>query len=513
MNETDPGQTDDQTEAVSAVETHISFVFMTATRAYKLLKPLRTGFLDHEDLDRRLAAVTREYELNRRLAPDVYLGTSDLHEHGQVTDRMLVMRRLPSARRLSNLVDDPEFLEHLRQIARTVAAFHASVDAIDESYTMASASGLMSLWASSFDDIEPSVGDVIERDEFERVNRLATEYLAHADELFEQRRRSGMVRDVHGDLTAGDIYVLDDGPRILDCIAFDDDYRISDVLADIAFLVMDVERLSGPAAAAALMRWYCEFSGEHHPGSLAHHYVAYRAHVRAKVALLRARQGDADASDLARSLHTQALDHLELGQRRMVLVGGGPGTGKSTLARMIADRLDWSVIDSDTLRKDLRGVDHDDHDVEQHPDLYDDATTDATYAQLCEHAAALLRAGESVVLDATWSDSAQRAAAHEVAQRHGAELSEIECQLDPETARHRIAERRRRERSASDATSDMVSAMAEHRHPWPAAARIDTSGPPDDVAAEAVRSIADRFPSRERFGSPPLTDPASASAS
>lgn len=489
-------------DAVLAIETHISTVFFTATRAYKLLKPLRTGFLDHVDVDDRVRAVSREYELNRRLAPDVYLGTSDLHEDGVLADRVLIMRRLPATRRLSHLVDDPGFLDHLRRIAHVVAAFHASIPVVGDPYPMATAEGLSSLWDSSFNEIEPSVGDVIERAEFERVRRLATDYLQHSDELFEQRRRSGMVRDVHGDLIAEDIFMLDDGPRILDCVAFDDDYRISDVLADIAFLVMDVERLSGPDAAFRLMRWYCDFSGEHHPESLAHHYVAYRAHVRAKIALLRVRQGDLDAADRARALHAQALDHLEVSRRRVVLIGGGPGAGKTTLANAIAERLNWSVIDSDTLRKDLHGIDYDDHDVEKHPDLYDDATTTATYNRLCEHAAALLRAGESVVIDATWSDEAQRARARDVARRHGAEVTEFECRLDPAIARQRIAERRRRGQSASDATIELVETMTERRHPWPTAILLDTTHSPDDALAEAVRNLSDPTPSRQRFGIP-----------
>jgi uncharacterized protein len=477
----------DHDQPVSAIETHISTVFFTATRAYKLLKPITTSFLDHVDLESRLRAVTREYDLNRRMAPDVYLGTSDLHENGVLVDRVLIMRRLPSARRLSNLVDDADFLDHLRHIAHAVAAFHASIPVINTPHTMTTAPGLLSLWVSSFDDIEPSVGDVIDRDEFESVRQLSTEFLEHSDGLFERRRRSGMIRDVHGDLIAEDIFMLDDGPRILDCIAFDDDYRISDVLADIAFLVMDVERLSGPAAASELMRWYCEFSGEHHPSSLAHHYVAYRAHVRAKVALLRVRQGDSGAGDRARTLHAQALAHLEVARRRVVLVGGGPGAGKTTIANALADRLGWSVIDSDTLRKDLRGIDHDDHDVEEHLDLYDDATTAATYSRLCEHAEALLGAGESVVIDATWTDEAHRVQARASAERYGAEVIELECRVDPVVARHRIAERRRRGRTASDATVELVDDMTGRRHPWPRAVVLDTAGSLEDVVAEAAR--------------------------
>ena len=479
--------------AVGAIETHISMLFLTPTRVYKLLKPVSTGFLDHSTVERRTAAVTAECELNRRIAPDVYLGTSDLYEEGALADRLLIMRRLPDDRRLSGLVTDPDFDDHLRRIARSVATFHAAAPVVDdERYPMTTARGLLSLWESSFEEIRPSVGSVIDRDEYEQVAYLAREYLDQADPLFDRRRASGLMRDGHGDLTADDIFVLDDGPRILDCLAFDDDYRISDVLADIAFLVMDVERLAGQEPARRLLASYSEFVDEHHPGSLAHHYVAYRAHVRAKVAILRHRQGDDGSADVAVRRHRQALDHLTRARRRVVLVGGGPGSGKSTLARGLADRYNWAVIDSDTLRKDLASVDHDDHRVERHPDLYGAEATESTYRHLLGQAEALLDAGESVVVDATWGDAAHRAGARELAARHGATVVELECRLDPDLARKRIAQRRGSNDDPSDASPALVEQMARRRHAWPSAAAVDTSAPIEAMIDAAAAVVSDR---------------------
>lgn len=477
-------------EPVTATETHISILFFGPDRVYKFLKPVTTGFLDHSTVERRLAAVTAEYHLNRRFAPDVYLGTSDLYERGELTDRVLIMRRLPADRRLSLLVESPDFGDHVRRVAHKIAAFHAAAPVTTDPYPMTTASGLLELWESSFTEIEPSVGSVIDADEFNRVRHLARRYLDHAEPLFGQRRRAGQMRDGHGDLTAEDIFVLDDGLRILDCLAFDDDYRISDVLADIAFLVMDIERLAGATLARELLAHYCEFVDEHHPSSLAHHYVAYRAHVRAKVALLRLRQGDEPSRDLAVHYHQQAAGNLERARRRLVMVGGGPGTGKTTVSRRLADLFNFAVIDSDTLRKDLRGVDHDDHRVDRHPELYGSEATADTYARLIAHAGVLLESGESVIVDATWSDADHRAVARAVADRHGADVVELECRLDPDVARDRIAKRRSTSRDASDATPDLVSQMAIRRQPWPNAKPLDTSRRLDDVVDEAARAIS-----------------------
>jgi len=162
-----------------------------------------------------------------------------------------------------------------------------------------------------------------------------------------------MVRDGHGDLLAEDIFLLDDGLRVLDCIEFNDRLRHGDVLADVAFLAMDLERLGEPALAARFLDWYREFSGRPHPSTLVEHYIAYRAHVRAKIACLRHAQGDPDAANEAAMLLTLAVRHLERGGVRMVLLGGLPGTGKTTLGPALADATGWSLLRSDEVRRDL----------------------------------------------------------------------------------------------------------------------------------------------------------------
>src|SRR5690606_4917082 len=121
-------------------------------------------------------------------------------------------------------------------------------------------------------------------------------YLAGRDRLFAHRIAGGFARDGHGDLLADDIFCLDDGPRIIDCLAFDDDLRVGDVLLDVAFLVMDLERLAGIETAESFLAQYQSFANERHPRTLMHHYVAYRALVRSKVNCLRAGQGATKAA-------------------------------------------------------------------------------------------------------------------------------------------------------------------------------------------------------------------------
>jgi aminoglycoside phosphotransferase family enzyme/predicted kinase len=478
-----------QASVPDVAETHISYVFFTADRAYKLAKHVRMPFLDLADRDTRLRQVERELELNRRIAPDVYLGLADVREGDDVVDRMLVMRRLPADRRLSLLVDDPRFASFLRAVVRRVAAFHASVPPVRPA-PMATGARLAANWEDNFASIRASVGSVIDREEFDLVSRLARGYLAGRSELFEQRIRDGHVRDGHGDLLAEDIYCLDDGPRIIDCLAYDDDLRIGDVLLDVAFLVMDVHRLAGWEAARAVVATYDELSGEHHPSSLAHHYVAYRSHVRAKVACIRHRQGHAPSADLAVQHHRLALHHLERGQVRLVLVGGGPGVGKSVLAERLADRYGATVLGSDETRKELAGAPATEHHLGGvGRGIYDPATTEATYAELVRRAGVLLARGESVILDATFARRSHRSAARALATAHHAALTELECRLDPASTEARIVRRSADPANVSDATPEVAVVLLADRDPWPEASPVDTAATPDQVAASAVPHV------------------------
>lgn len=473
-------------------ETHISWVFFTPDRAFKILKPVEMPFLDLRDRAARMAAVDREFELNRRIAPDVYLGVSDLVEDGELVDRMLVMRRLPAERRLAALVRGPDFDDHLREVARAIAVFHSGVPSIDPA-PMATRDSVRALWEDNLAVLGDHAGAIIDSGCHDRLVDLSSAYLRGREPLFSSRIAEGKIRDGHGDLLAEDIFCLADGPRIIDCLAFDDDLRIGDVLLDIAFLVMDVERIAGRAAGRRLLGWYCEFSGEHHPPSLAHHYVAYRASVRAKVACLRHDQGDESSAASARRYAEMAVDHLDRARIRIVLVGGGPGVGKSMLADGLGDHHGATVLSTDEIRKDLTSTPHDEHRFASPGEgIYDEATTDRAYDELLREAALLVSRGESVVLDATWAAERHRTAARVVAADTAAELVEIECVLDPAIARERIADRLSNPWNPSDATPDLVDHLASRRDPWPSATEIDTSAAPSAVVNAAAGVVADR---------------------
>jgi hypothetical protein len=490
----------------AVAETHVSVLVFLGDRVYKMKKPVSMGFLDFSTREARLAACRAEVELNRRLAPDVYLGVADVvGDDGTPCDHLVVMRRMPPERRLAALVRSGGDVDaELVHIARRVAAFHAAAGTSPEIARAGSRDAVRANWDASFEQLTPFVGPVLDPGTCARVEQLVHRYLEGRGPLFERRMATGQVRDGHGDLQAEDIFCLEDGPRILDCIEFDDRLRHGDVLADVAFLAMDLERLGAPAAGERFLALYREFAGETYPASLASHYVAYRAHVRAKVACLRHGQGDSEAAGAARELLALTLRHLEAGRVVLVLVGGLPGTGKSTLAAGMADQLGWSVLRSDEVRKDLAGLAHDQSATADFGEgLYRPETTAEVYRTLLERAEHALELGEPVVLDASWSDQRFRDAAAEVAKATSSELVELRCDAPADVAAGRIDRRRKQGGDPSDATVEVATAMAASADPWPSAVRIDTAG---EIGAALAQALAAVGPNQARMeGRVPLS--------
>ena len=460
-------------------ETHISVVVAIGDRVYKLKKPVAMGFLDFSTREAREAACHREVELNRRLAPDVYLGVADvLGPDGRPCDHLVVMRRMPADRRLATLVRQGEDVDdQLRKLAHLIATFHGHTATSRAISAAGTAGAVRRNWDDSFQQLRPFVGSVLDGATCERVESLVHRYLDGRRSLFDDRVEDGRVRDGHGDLQAEDIFCLDDGPRVLDCIEFDDRLRHGDVLNDVAFLAMDLERLGSSELSRRFLSLYRELSGETYPQSLAHHFIAYRAHVRAKVACLRHGQGDREAAAVAAALLDCTLDHLERGRIVLTLVGGLPGTGKSTLAAGIADAREWSVVRSDEVRKDLVGLGHTARaDARYAEGIYRSEITDATYQTLLERARWALALGESVVLDASWSDARWRIRASALAQETTSDLVELQCVAPAGVAASRLRVRATEGLDPSDATPEVAATMAASADAWPSAAKVDTSG-------------------------------------
>jgi uncharacterized protein len=471
-------------------ETHTAVVILVGRHAVKLKKPVDLGFLDFSTRAKRHTACLREVELNRRFAPDVYLGVADLHApDGAVCDHLVVMRRMPEDRRLATLVRAGVPVDGcVRRVARLIAAFHARAERGPAISWQGSRDAILARWSETFDQLRPYAGNPLDEAVAAEVESRTREFLAGRGPLFTARIAAGRVVDGHGDLLANDTFCLDDGPRVLDCIEFSDRLRWLDGLDDAAFLAMDLEHLGTPDLARRFLDWYAEFSADPAPQSLRHHYVAYRAYVRAKVGCLRYGQQPSAATAADVADHAEiARRHLRAGTVRLVQIGGLPGTGKSTLAGRLADRIGAVLLSSDRIRKEIAGLPAESSAwAPYRSGIYSPEWTERTYAELLTRAGRLLTLGETVIVDASWSSAAHRAPAVQLAADTHSELVALKCSAATDVAAGRLD---RRGATSSDADPAIAAAMAADADPWPKATTIDTESDVDSCVSQAERLV------------------------
>lgn len=467
-------------------ETHTGIVALVGDRAYKVKKPVTTDFLDFSSVDQREQVCVREVRLNQRLAPDSYLGVA--HFSGPQdgpAEPVIVMRRYPDSRRLTSIVLSGEpVLEHLSAIADAMARFHAGAErseAIDHAGTAPAVAGR---WRDNVTELHRYVETVISAESLAEVDRLYEQFIVGRTALFDDRIANRRIVDGHADLLTGDIFCMPEGPAILDCLEFDDSLRHVDCCDDAAFLAMDLEFLGRADLADHFIAEYQRLSADSPPPALVDFYVAYRAVVRAKVDCIRVQQGNPSAADDAKRHLDIAVDHLRRGAVRLIIVGGGPGTGKTTLAHALAQQVAARVISTDDVRRELqeRGV-LDGATGILNEGLYSKENVSAVYEAVLEQARQTLAMGQSVILDGTWRDPDRRRQARDIAAEQHCPTVELACTVPLQEAKQRIVER---QVTNSDATPQIAEGLATGAD-WSDAHLINTRRPLADSVAEAQR--------------------------
>lgn len=470
-------------DPVDVIRTHASVVFLAGPRAYKLKRAVTYSFLDYGSVARREAACRAELALNGRTAPMLYLavrgirrradGSLGFDGEGEILDWVVEMARFPDGALVSQLAETGGLSPLLmRDTADVVAAFHDAAEVTPDFGGAAGIAAVLKINAENQREVMPSP------ETEQLIAATAAAFQAQAP-LLEQRRLAGQVRRCHGDLHLGNICLLDGRPVLFDCIEFSDLIACTDMLYDLAFLLMDLIHRARADLANLVFNRYFDMSDTADGLPLMPLFLSLRAGVRAHVT---ARAG----SDTAPAYLARAVSLLLAAPPRLIAIGGLSGTGKSSVAARLAPLIGRAPgarhLRSDVLRKRHFNL----APEEKLPAAaYAPAVSDLVYDRLLATARSTLAAGCSVILDAVSARPAERAAFAALARDLGLPFTGIWLEADATRLAGRIAARR------NDA-SDADTAVLRHQLGYDLGAldwhRIDAGGELDDVVA-AVRQV------------------------
>ncbi|WP_147073819.1 bifunctional aminoglycoside phosphotransferase/ATP-binding protein [Sulfuriferula plumbiphila] len=466
---------------MQALETHISHVLLVGDYAYKIKKPLDLGFLDFSTLNRRRFCCAEELRLNRRLAPDIYLdvvpigGSVDAPHMGiePAIEYAVRMRRFGQEGLFDGMLARGELTAaHMDGLAALIADFHTRLPAASQGSQYGSPENIMTPVRQNFDQLRPLLMRPDLQAQLEAVRAAAESAYAQLQQTFAVRRRTGWVRECHGDLHLGNIALVDGRIIVFDCIEFNPNLRWIDVMSELAFLVMDLVVRNHTPLAFRFLNAYLARSGDYAGLAVLRFYLAYRAMVRAKVNGMRARQPDVGKAEKARALR-DCLRHLKLAlaffkpdQPALIINHGLSGSGKTVFSQSMLETLGAVCIRSDVERKRLHYLRADARTgsgVEG--GLYSRASTRATYQRLAELAWPVIAAGFPVIADATFIARWQRDQFHALAQALGVPFVIVDYRASVSTLRLRVQARERLGTDASEAGLAVLERQLETRQP------------------------------------------------
>lgn len=294
----DPGKID-------LIQTHISFVFLTKNFVYKVKKAVDLGFLDFTTLEKRRFFCEKELELNRRLCGDMYLEVVPINKSdiikikgdGKPIEYAVKMKRMPQESMMNKLLEQNKVdKKTINKIAKIIAEFHSRTETNGAISKFGSVEIIKTNWNENFEQTREFVNKTIPMKEFKLILERIENYMKRNLRFFEKRIAEGRVRDCHGDIHSGNIFVTD-RIYIFDAIEFNERFRYSDVAADVAFLAMDLEFEGRSDLSDFFVERYVKYSGDQELAKLLPFYKCYRAYVRGKVASFKLKDSSIDGAE------------------------------------------------------------------------------------------------------------------------------------------------------------------------------------------------------------------------
>ncbi len=496
-----PAAFDGSVETVGRVTTHASEIFIGKDRVFKLKRAVKYPFMDFSTRDLRRRYCEAEVRINRRTAPRMYLGVRaikrdaagvlSIGSSGEIVDWVVEMTRFDQDRLFDRLAEAGRLDRHLMEhLADNIATFHAHAEARHDGGGRAGIALTIEGNAKTFaqngtEVVDPHKVAVL-------IERQCAE-LSEASVLLENRRENGCVRHCHGDMHLGNIFLDEqDEPVLFDAIEFNENYANIDVLYDLAFLLMDLDRRSLKMLGTIAMNRYMDITGSAWGLFALPLFLSLRAAVRSLVACSVVKSIDnvrvrEEKSAEACEYLDMALAYLQPPEARLIAVGGLSGSGKSRLGRDLAPYIGAApgarVVRSDVLRKRIAGVHPLDKLGEQG---YTPEMTQKTYQAVFDEARVVLATGHSVVADCVFSTPQERAAIEAVAAESDVPFVGFWLEAAPEVMAERVTTRTK---NASDADAEVVKKQLQYDLGEISWNRIDSAGARAQTDAQTLKIL------------------------
>lgn len=498
---------------VELIETHISWVFLAGDFAYKVKKPVNFGFLDFSTLAKRRHYCQEELRLNRRFAPELYLGVKQIggsliapsFDKKPALEYAVKMRRFPQNCQLDRMLAANQLHAwHITEFATKIAELHQLALSAEAEKSYGDPGSVIIPLLENFKQIRPllrgSDAGVRGSDAGEQLAKLeqwTRKSFENLKPALRQRKTKGFIRECHGDVHLANMAWVDDQPLLFDCIEFTENLSWIDVINDIAFLVMDLDDREQAKLGWSFLNRYLQETGDYQGLALLNFYKVYRAMVRAKVICLRLAQGHLNETERSRAekLFQSYLDlagHYTLSQATpLIITHGFSGSGKTTFSAQLATAYGGIHIRSDVERKRLHGLAAT-AESESPIDggIYNAQAFADTYSRLREIADMVLRSGSPAIVDATFIRQQQRELFSRLAEELRVPLIILDFPLAEEGLRRRIEQRvQGATKDASEATVEVLDYQLEHEEPLTATEKQLAIRVHPDTTAEAVTEL------------------------
>lgn len=474
----DPGE-------VTHIQTHISHVFIAGPFVYKIKKPVNLEFLDYSTLEKREHFCRREIELNRRLCEDVYLDVVPVYRDGEnfsfdsddkltVVEYAVKMKKMPEEHFLHTYInDDTLSRQHLDRVADKLAGFYREQEPDEEILEFGQIKNIKYNTDENFSQTEQFIGKTIDKSSYNAIKFFTNQYYQHYEDLFKRRIEEQRIVDGHGDLHLEHIHITPERVRIYDCIEFNERFRYGDLACDLAYLAMDLDFSGRWKEERYFLGQMAEKLNDRSLGRIIDFYKCYRAYVKGKVKSLQSTEEEIASGDRVKAAETAgryfnlSLRYALVGSEPFVLICMGQiGTGKSTVAKHLSEKLNTPHFASDRIRKKMMGLPlYERTSPAEREEIYSAEISDKTYRKLFQKAEEEIKSGGSVILDATFSGRKRRADLIRILENLEVNYIFIETRTSDKVIRRRLENRDGNSEVISDARTEDFEKLSRGYNP------------------------------------------------